>query len=138
MKKKSQYNTIIGRDVLQQYNIDILNSKLTFAWDGIKIPMVPKDYWDKESVDTALKSVFWDKSVKLQAEEQLKYLGFTILRNGIKPQKKKIEAILRTVPPNNQKQGRQFLGMINYYKDMWKERACILAPLSELTGKKKK
>eukprot|EP00957_Ditylum_brightwellii_P011817 891141-Ditylum_brightwellii.AAC.1 len=32
--------------------------------------MVPKGYWDKESVDTALKSVFWDKSVKLRAEEQ--------------------------------------------------------------------
>eukprot|EP00957_Ditylum_brightwellii_P165655 12610852-Ditylum_brightwellii.AAC.1 len=65
MKKKSQYDTIIGRDVLQQNKIDILNSKLTFAWDGIEIPMVPKGYCDKESVDTALKSVFWDKGVKL-------------------------------------------------------------------------
>eukprot|EP00957_Ditylum_brightwellii_P064597 4902432-Ditylum_brightwellii.AAC.1 len=49
MKKKSQYNAIIGRDVLQQNKIDILNSKLTFVWDGIEIPMVPKGYWDKES-----------------------------------------------------------------------------------------
>eukprot|EP00957_Ditylum_brightwellii_P061287 4651329-Ditylum_brightwellii.AAC.1 len=32
--------------------------------------MVPKDYWDKELVGTALKSVFWDKNVKLRAEEQ--------------------------------------------------------------------
>eukprot|EP00957_Ditylum_brightwellii_P098224 7484190-Ditylum_brightwellii.AAC.1 len=31
MKKKSQYDTIIGRDVLQQNKIDILNSELTFA-----------------------------------------------------------------------------------------------------------
>eukprot|EP00957_Ditylum_brightwellii_P150670 11472170-Ditylum_brightwellii.AAC.1 len=61
MKKKSQYDAIIDRDVLQQNKIDILNSKLTFAWDGIKIPMVPEGYWDKESVDTALKSIFWDK-----------------------------------------------------------------------------
>eukprot|EP00957_Ditylum_brightwellii_P181077 13793948-Ditylum_brightwellii.AAC.1 len=56
MKKKSQYDAIIGRDVLQQNKIDILNSKLTFAWDGIKIPMALKGYWDKESVDTALTS----------------------------------------------------------------------------------
>eukprot|EP00957_Ditylum_brightwellii_P185737 14140888-Ditylum_brightwellii.AAC.1 len=65
MKKKSQYDTIIGRDVLQKNKIDILSSKLTFAWDRIEIPMVPKGYWDKESVDTALKSIFWDKSVKI-------------------------------------------------------------------------
>eukprot|EP00957_Ditylum_brightwellii_P178270 13577802-Ditylum_brightwellii.AAC.1 len=49
MKKKSHYDAIIGRDVLQRNKNDILNSKLTFAWDGIKIPMVPKGYWDKES-----------------------------------------------------------------------------------------
>eukprot|EP00957_Ditylum_brightwellii_P072724 5527736-Ditylum_brightwellii.AAC.1 len=42
MKKKSQYDAIIGRDILQQNKIDILNSKLTSAWDGIEIPMVPK------------------------------------------------------------------------------------------------
>eukprot|EP00957_Ditylum_brightwellii_P003279 248837-Ditylum_brightwellii.AAC.1 len=38
------------------------------------------------------------------AKDQLEYLGFTTLRNGIEPQKKKVEAILRTVAPNNQKQ----------------------------------
>eukprot|EP00957_Ditylum_brightwellii_P087984 6700392-Ditylum_brightwellii.AAC.1 len=38
------------------------------------------------------------------AKDKLEYLGFTISRNGIKPQKKNIEAILRTAAPNNQKQ----------------------------------
>eukprot|EP00957_Ditylum_brightwellii_P198363 15115922-Ditylum_brightwellii.AAC.1 len=70
MKKKGQYDAIIGRDILQQNKIDILNSELTFAWDGIEIPMVPKGYWSKESADEALKAVFRDKSVKLKAEEQ--------------------------------------------------------------------
>mmetsp|Transcript_27157 Transcript_27157/g.39950 ORF Transcript_27157/g.39950 Transcript_27157/m.39950 type:complete len:553 (-) Transcript_27157:1456-3114(-) len=70
MKKISQYDAIIGRDILQQNKIDILNSELTFAWDGIEIPMVPKGYWSKESTDEALKAVFRDKSVKLKAEEQ--------------------------------------------------------------------
>eukprot|EP00957_Ditylum_brightwellii_P018879 1419613-Ditylum_brightwellii.AAC.1 len=49
MKKKSQYDNIIDRDLLEQKKIDILNSKLTFAWDRIEIPMVPKGYWDKGS-----------------------------------------------------------------------------------------
>eukprot|EP00957_Ditylum_brightwellii_P202538 15330586-Ditylum_brightwellii.AAC.1 len=72
------------------------------------------------------------------AKDQLEYLGFTIFRSEIKPQQKKIEAILRISALNNQKQVRQSLGIINYYKDMWKKRAHILAPLSELTGKTKK
>eukprot|EP00957_Ditylum_brightwellii_P030391 2301728-Ditylum_brightwellii.AAC.1 len=38
------------------------------------------------------------------AKDQLEYLGFTMSRNGNEPQKKKNEAILRTAPPNNQKQ----------------------------------
>eukprot|EP00957_Ditylum_brightwellii_P063973 4852968-Ditylum_brightwellii.AAC.1 len=46
------------------------------------------------------------KHLKDIEKDQLEYLGFTILINGIKPQKKKIEDILRTAPPNNQKQVR--------------------------------
>eukprot|EP00957_Ditylum_brightwellii_P079807 6069494-Ditylum_brightwellii.AAC.1 len=49
MKKKSQFDTIKDRDVQQQNKTDILNSELTFVWNRIEIPMVPKGYWDKES-----------------------------------------------------------------------------------------
>eukprot|EP00957_Ditylum_brightwellii_P077933 5923335-Ditylum_brightwellii.AAC.1 len=38
------------------------------------------------------------------AKDQLKYLGFTISRDGIKPQQKKDDAILKTAAPTNQKQ----------------------------------
>eukprot|EP00957_Ditylum_brightwellii_P066957 5082371-Ditylum_brightwellii.AAC.1 len=71
-------------------------------------------------------------------KDQLEYFGFTISREGIKPQHKKIDAILKTAAPTNQKQVRQFLGMVNYYKDMWSKQAHILALFPALTGNKKK
>ena len=45
-----------------------------------------------------------------------------------------MEAIQRLLPPKNRRQLRRFLGMVNYYRDMWKRRSHILAPLSKLAG----
>jgi hypothetical protein len=37
-------------------------------------------------------------------------------------------------PPNNVKELRQFLGMVQYYRDMWQKRSEMLAPLTNLVG----
>ncbi len=37
-------------------------------------------------------------------------------------------------PPNNMKELRHFLGMVQYYRDMWVKRSEMLAPLSNLVG----
>ena len=39
------------------------------------------------------------------------------------------------IPINWRKQLRQFIGMINFYRDMWQKRSEILAPLTALTSK---
>ncbi len=65
---------------------------------------------------------------------EIEYLGYILTREGIKPQKKKIQAILTLNPPNNVKELRHFLGMVQYYRDMWAKRSEMLALLSDLVG----
>jgi hypothetical protein len=48
----------------------------------------------------------------------LEYLGHNISREGIRPSQKKVDAILQIKPPTTRKQLRQFIGMVNYYRDM--------------------
>jgi hypothetical protein len=65
--------------------------------------------------------------------EYLRYM-LTRTRGGINPQIKKVQAILAINPPNNVKELRHFLGMVQYYHDMWAKHSEMLAPLSDLVG----
>ena len=40
--------------------------------------------------------------------------------------------------PKNRKELRSFIGIINYYRDMWIRRSHVLAPLASLTSKTSK
>jgi hypothetical protein len=46
-----------------------------------------------------------------------------------------VDTILKLLPPRTKKQGRSFLGMINYYKDMWRKRSHLILPLAALSSK---
>eukprot|EP00804_Cyclotella_cryptica_P020477 CCRYP_019793-RB/>CCRYP_019793-RB protein AED:0.03 eAED:0.02 QI:0/0/0/1/0/0/2/0/728 len=69
---------------------------------------------------------------------ETEYLGYVLSRDGIKPQPKKVQAILALTPPQNVKQLRRFLGTVQYYRDIWARRSEILAPLTNLEGNKTK
>jgi hypothetical protein len=69
------------------------------------------------------------------AREELEYLGYWITRKGIKPTLSKVKAIGAIEAPQTKKQLRRFIGMVNYYRDMWGKRSEILAPLAALTSK---
>ena len=43
----------------------------------------------------------------------------------------KVQAIKHIAVPTNKKQLRSFIGVINYYRDMWKHRSDILTPLHD-------
>jgi hypothetical protein len=45
-----------------------------------------------------------------------------------------VQAILVLNPPNNVKELRHLLGMVQYYRDMWARRSEMLAPLTDLVG----
>jgi transposase InsO family protein len=68
------------------------------------------------------------------AKNELEYLGYWVTRKGIQPMPKKVDAMMRLEEPKNRKQLRGFIGMVNYYRDMWKHRSHVLAPLTSLTS----
>jgi hypothetical protein len=67
---------------------------------------------------------------------KLEYLGYKTTQTGIMPITKKVKAIQAIKAPQTRKQLRGFVGVINFYRDMWKERSGLLAPLTALTSNK--
>ena len=72
------------------------------------------------------------------AKPELEYLGFWVSRDGIQPIAKKVEAIQKLTKPRTRRELRRFIGMVNYYRDMWPRRSQILAPLTRLCSEKVK
>lgn len=60
------------------------------------------------------------------------FLGHWLTPAGVKPWKKKIEAILSLDRPKNASDVRTFTGMINWYRDFWPRRAHLLSPFTKL------
>ena len=65
---------------------------------------------------------------------EIEYLGYILTRDGIKPQPEKCTAILALKRPENVKSLRKFLGMVQYYRDLWEKRSHLIAPLTDLIG----
>ena len=62
------------------------------------------------------------------------YLVYHVTRDGFMPIPKKVKAIQALAVPKTRKQLRQFIGMINFYRDMWQKHYELLAPLTALTS----
>jgi hypothetical protein len=81
-----------------------------------------------------------DTGLKANAAEsffcthEIEYLNYILTREGIKSQSKKVQAVLALNLSNNVKELRSFIGMVQYYRDMWAKRSEMLAPLSDLVG----
>ncbi len=67
-----------------------------------------------------------------------KLTGQWLTPRGLKPQKKKIDAILRMDRPCNATELCMFIGCVNYNCDMWPSCAHIQKPLTDQSGLKKK
>jgi hypothetical protein len=65
---------------------------------------------------------------------EIEYLGYILTRDGIKPQSNKVQAILAIKPPTRVRQLIHFLGMVQYYRDLWARWSKMLAPLTSMVG----
>ncbi len=71
-------------------------------------------------------------------KEAIEYLGYWVTRKGIQPVPKKVDAMLNIQIPKTKRNLRTFVGMINYYRDMWPRRSELLSPLTDLCSKQAK
>ena len=65
---------------------------------------------------------------------EIDYLGYIITPEGIKPNPKKIKAIQNLERPRTTTEVRRLIGMVQYYRDLWKRRSHILQPFTELSS----
>ena len=68
-------------------------------------------------------------------KQEVRFLGFTINKDGIKPNEDKVEAIKNYPRPRNAKQVKRFLGMASYYRKFIKDYGSIAEPINRLLKK---
>ncbi|KAL7474213.1 hypothetical protein ACHAW6_001219, partial [Cyclotella cf. meneghiniana] len=86
----------------------------------------------------------WDHHVQLLtinlhclSAKESNWLGYWLAVQGLKPWKKKIEAILPINHRCNATELRMFIGCLNYYHEIWPSCAHILKPLADHSSLKK-
>jgi hypothetical protein len=104
----------IWNTLIQPYNLDdlLILTNNSFKYHLLKLEMV------LAKLSTAVMRVNISKS-KFFAEK-IEYLEYWITRQSIQPIHNKVEAILNIKAPKTKKKNqlRQFIGIVNYYRDM--------------------
>jgi len=82
-----------------------------------------------------------DANLKLQPDKckflrkEVTYLGHIIDEKGVKPDPNKIKAVTNFLIPRNPKRIKQFLGLIEYYRQFIPQFSKIAEPLTDLLKK---
>ena len=82
-----------------------------------------------------------DNNIQVHIEEtflastHFDYLGYHLTPNEIKPQEKKLKAILNIDEPKSVRELSHFIGFVQHYRDMFHHRSDALHPLTEATSK---
>lgn len=66
---------------------------------------------------------------------EVQFLGHTVTKDGVKPNSDKIDVIKNWPVPKNEKELKQFLGTIGYYRRFIKDFAKMVKPLTQLLRK---
>ena len=133
----------LAGDAFQQRMNDLLGHLPYVRCYIDDILIVTKSDW-KEHLKciTTVLELMGNAGLKVNAEKsffgrrELDYLGYHISQEGIRPDVKKVEAIKALAAPKTRKQLRSFIGMVNFYRDIWKQRSHLLAPMTKLMSPK--
>ena len=118
----------VGLDIVRVYIDDLLHVKKG-SWTE-HLTFLEKMFTRPQKAGlkfNAIKSCF--------GAQKIDYLGYHVTRDGVMPIPKKVKAIQALAVPKTCKKLRQFIGMINFYREMWQKRSELLAPLTALTPK---
>ena len=102
------------------------------SWTTFPVPRI-HEFTFKEELN-------WIEDLKVNASKscfgthKVDYLGYHVTCDGFIPIPKKVKAGQYLAVPKTHKKLRQFIGMINFYCDMWQKRSELLAPLTALTS----
>lgn len=77
-------------------------------------------------------SISLEKSIF--GQEEVKYLGCTITKEGTRPLKERVDGILQVPKPRMIEELRRFLGMVNFYRRFFPAAANTQATLHTLTA----
>ena len=67
--------------------------------------------------------------------QETDFLGHWLTPKGIKPWRKKIDAVLQMSKPRTTTELRSFLGAVTFYRHAWPRRSHLLHPLTQLTSR---
>jgi hypothetical protein len=67
------------------------------------------------------------------AQQEIKYLGHSVDKQGIRPDPKKVEAVQTWPVPKNVHDVRSLLGLVNYFRNFIEHYSEIAMPLTDLT-----
>ncbi len=67
-----------------------------------------------------------------QFQTELKFMGYLVERNGIKPNPRNVEKIKDTEVPKNTTELKKFLGMAQYYRQYINRYADVVRPLYDM------
>lgn len=68
---------------------------------------------------------------------EVTYLGHTVGRDGVRPDRRNVQAILDFPQPKTQRQVRRYLGMVNFFRRHIPNASTIMKPLNELINQRK-
>ena len=137
--KKLPMGLKIAADVFQQ-EITKLMDGIEGAFIYIDNPLLITKGTFKEHL-TAIRQVLKRMQTKdLQvnidkphfAVTEVEYLGYDLDRESVRPQARKVQSILDMTKPKTAKELRGFIGLVNFYCDLFRGRAHHIAPLSEM------